>query len=84
MFSFGGGELFRSLLELGCVDTVEPAIIPVILDGGRPFLPGPALRRRLSLTETRVYEKSGIVLLKYDVISEETRHKSRKRKAGGR
>ncbi|MBI4520548.1 MAG: dihydrofolate reductase, partial [Gemmatimonadetes bacterium] len=33
---FGGGELFRSLLELDCVDTVEPAVIPILLGGGRP------------------------------------------------
>ena len=62
---FGGGELFRSLLELGCVDTVEPAIIPILLGGGRPFLPAPAVRRRLSFAGQRVYEKSGIVLLTY-------------------
>lgn len=65
---FGGGELFRSLLELGCVDTVEPAVVPVVLGGGRPFLPAPAVPRRLSLTGQRVYEKSGIVLLEYDVV----------------
>lgn len=67
---YGGGELFRSLLELGCVDTVEPAIVPIVLGGGLPFLPAPAVRRRLALTEQRVYEKSGIVLLKYDVVPE--------------
>lgn len=67
---FGGGELFRSLLELGCVDSVEPAVIPVLLGGGRPFLPAPALRRSLSLSGQRVYRKSGIVLLKYDVLFE--------------
>jgi dihydrofolate reductase len=65
---FGGGELFRSLLELDCVDTVEPAVIPVVLGGGRPFLPPPARRRSLALTGQRVYEKSGIVLLTYDVV----------------
>jgi dihydrofolate reductase len=82
---FGGGELFRSLLELGCVDAVEPAVIPVVLGGGRPFLPAPAVRRRLSLTEARTYEKSGIVLLKYDVVPERTRpHPGRGRSAGGR
>lgn len=64
---YGGGELFRSLLDLGCVDTVEPAVIPVILGGGRPLLPSPAVRRRLSLTGQRVYESSGIVLLHYDI-----------------
>lgn len=64
---FGGGELFRSLLELDCVDTVEPAVIPVLLGGGVPMLPAPAARKRLSLTGRRVYENSGIVSLEYAV-----------------
>jgi dihydrofolate reductase len=64
---WGGGELFRSLLELGCVDTVELAIVPVLLGGGRPLLPETSVRRRLALTGQRVYTKSGIVLLQYDV-----------------
>lgn len=67
---FGGGESFRSLLELGLVDTVELAIVPVLLGGGRPFLPPLAVRRILSLTDQQLYEKSGIVLLKYDVVPE--------------
>ena len=65
---FGGGELFRSLLALDIVDTVEPAIIPVVLGGGIPFLPVPADRKKLALTGHRVYSKSGIVLLSYDVV----------------
>lgn len=65
---FGGGELFRSLLDLGYVDSVEPAVVPVLLGGGRPFLPAPAVRRRLALRAHRVYGKSGIVLLEYDVV----------------
>ena len=75
---YGGGELLRSLLELGCVDTVEPAIIPVLLGGGRPFLPAPALRSRLQLTGQKVYEKSGIVLLTYDVVREQAAPKRRR------
>lgn len=63
---FGGGELFRSLLELDQVDTVEPAIIPVLLGGGRPFLPAPAVRRRLTLAGQRTYP-TGIVSLEYAV-----------------
>ena len=55
------------MLELGHVDTVEPAIVPVLLGGGRPFLPAPAVRRSLTLTGRRVYEKSGIVQLEYTV-----------------
>jgi len=33
---FGGGSLFRSLLGMDLVDTVEVAIIPVLLGGGIP------------------------------------------------
>jgi dihydrofolate reductase len=66
---FGGGELFRSLLELGCVDTVEPAIIPVLLGGGRPFLPAPAASIKLHLTNYRAFP-SGIVWLEYTVLKE--------------
>jgi dihydrofolate reductase len=64
---FGGGELFRSLLDLDCVDTVEPAVVPVLLGGGRPLLPAPATVRALTLRRQRVYQQSGIVLLEYDV-----------------
>ena len=64
---FGGGELFRSFLELGLVDTVEPAIIPVLLGDGIRLLPTPAVQTRLQLIGHRVYPKSGIVLLEYAV-----------------
>jgi dihydrofolate reductase len=65
---FGGGELFRSLLDAGLVDTVEVAITPILLGGGIPLLPSPAQRTKLRLTGRRVYEASGIVLLQYDVL----------------
>lgn len=63
---FGGGKLFQSLLALGCVDTVEPAIIPVLLGEGLPMLASPAVQQRLSLTSQRVFP-SGIVWLEYTV-----------------
>ena len=63
---FGGGELLRSLLAIGVVDTVELAIIPILLGGGHPFLAPPALQSKLSLTVHRVYP-SGIVWLEYTV-----------------
>jgi dihydrofolate reductase len=40
---FGGGELFRTLLEAGLVDSVEVSIVPVLLGAGAPLLPAPAL-----------------------------------------
>ncbi len=64
---FGGGELFRSLLEQDLVDRVQVAVIPVLLGGGVPLLPPAARQARLRLTGHRVYEKTGIVLLEYDV-----------------
>ena len=64
---FGGGELFRTLLDAGLVDTVEPAVIPVLLGDGIPMLPSPAPRATLSLSKHRLYPKSGIVLLEYTV-----------------
>ncbi len=64
---YGGGELFRTLLEAGLVDTVEPAVVPVLLGEGIPMLPSPGLRTKLSLRGHRLYEKSGIVLLEYAV-----------------
>jgi dihydrofolate reductase len=64
---FGGGELFRTLLEAGVVDTVEAAVIPVLLGDGIPMLPSPASQTKLSLSGHRLYPKSGIVLLEYAV-----------------
>lgn len=64
---FGGGELFKSLLELGLVDAVEVGIIPVLLGGGVPMLPSPTALSKLKLTSHRIYEKTGTVLLNYAV-----------------
>ena len=64
---FGGGELFRCLLDAGLVDTVEVAIIPILLGGGIPLLPPPASMTKLKLTGRRVYEATGIVSLQYAV-----------------
>jgi len=64
---FGGGELFRSLLELRLVDAVEVAVIPVLLGAGLPMLPRSTARARLKLTNRKIFEKTGTVLLNYDV-----------------
>ena len=63
---FGGGELFRNLLNAGLVDTVEVAVIPVLLGEGIPLLPPPSMRAKLQLTNRRTYG-SGIVGLDYAV-----------------
>ena len=65
---FGGGSLFRSLLEAGLVDAVEVAVIPVLLGEGIPLLPPkPSSERfKLKLASSRAL-KSGIVSLEYAV-----------------
>jgi dihydrofolate reductase len=65
---FGGGELFHSLLTAGLVDRVEVSLIPVLLGGGVPLLPSPAGRATLKLRKERLYEKTGIVGLEYDIV----------------
>ena len=64
---FGGGELFRSLLELELVDAIEVAVIPVLIGDGLPLLPKSTGKAKLVLTNQRVFKKTGTVLLNYDV-----------------
>jgi dihydrofolate reductase len=63
---YGGGELFSQVLAWGLVDTVEPAIIPILLGDGIRFLPSPSVRRGLTLIGHRAYP-NGMVLLEYEV-----------------
>ena len=65
---FGGGVLFRSLLDAGLVDEVQVAVIPVLLGSGVPLIPE-GRRCSLHLDESKIYP-SGIVLLSYSVASE--------------
>jgi dihydrofolate reductase len=65
---FGGGDLFRSLLGLGLVDTVEVAVVPVLLGQGVPLLRSPAERAALRLASHRVYARTGTVALTYQVL----------------
>jgi len=62
---FGGASLFGSLLELGLVDSVELAVIPVLLGGGQPLLPHPSKHGRLRLVKHQAYPKTGTVALEY-------------------
>src|SRR6266699_1544715 len=63
---FGGGVLFRSLLDAGLVDTVEVAVVPVLLGGGVPLLP-PGTATNLVLADQKTLPVSGIVALSYSV-----------------
>jgi dihydrofolate reductase len=64
---FGGGQLFRSLLDLNLVDTVDVAVIPVLLGEGIPLFPPPAKTTRLQLIGHKLYPKTGTLGLEYQV-----------------
>lgn len=64
---WGGGELFRSLLELKLVDELEIALIPVLLGDGLPLLPKTTTRASLVLKKQKHLQKTGTVMLNYDV-----------------
>ena len=62
---FGGGELFRSLLDAGLVDTVELAVMPALIGSGIPVL-APGDRSKLVLADQKRLA-SGIIMLAYSV-----------------
>lgn len=61
---FGGGELCRTLLDAGLVDTIEVAVMPVLLTVGVPLL-APGGLARLVLSDHKILRETGIVLLSY-------------------
>jgi len=67
LWLFGGGSLFRSFAELGLVDAVEVALIPVLLGEGVPLLPSPAMQLALKLTSHKLLAQTGTMLLEYSL-----------------
>lgn len=63
---YGGGTLFSQVLAWDLVDTVEPAILPVLLGAGVPLMPPAAARHRLTLERHQAYP-GGMMLLEYSV-----------------
>ncbi|KAJ9652463.1 hypothetical protein H2198_008286 [Neophaeococcomyces mojaviensis] len=65
---FGGGKLARCLLEAELVDTIEVAIMPVLLgEGVKMICDGSANEWRLKLRGIEKL-KSGILMCEYDVV----------------
>lgn len=61
---FGGGELFRSVLDAGLIDTIELAVMPILLSQGVPLVSTGARSPALQLIESKTLP-TGIVLLTY-------------------
>jgi dihydrofolate reductase len=62
---FGGGALFRTMLDARLVDRVELAVSPILLGSGVPVLP-PGQRCPLRLVESKTLP-SGMLILAYEV-----------------
>jgi dihydrofolate reductase len=66
---FGGGVLFRFLLDAGLVDAVDVSVMPVLLGSGVPLLPE-GRRQRLHLQQSNTLP-SGILILSYAIAPEQ-------------
>ena len=62
---FGGGAMFRTLVDADLVDTVEVAVMPVLLSQGVPLLAAGARITGMKLDKCETLPKSGIVMLTY-------------------
>jgi dihydrofolate reductase len=65
---FGGGALFRSLLDVNLVDAIEVGLMPVVLGDGIPLVTSGSRSQPFRLAECKALP-SGIVMLKYDLAS---------------
>ena len=63
---FGGGRLFSSLVSLHLVDTIELAVMPVLLGAGIPLVAAAAQCPRLTLTHVDS-SPAGIVNVRYKI-----------------
>lgn len=64
---FGGGSMFRTLADAGLVDTVEVAVMPVLLSQGVPLITAGARITGMRLDKCETLPKSGIVMLSYTI-----------------
>jgi dihydrofolate reductase len=67
---FGGGSLFRTLVDAGLVDTIEVAVMPVLLSQGVPMLTPGGRITGLKLETCETLPNSGIVMLSYTIPHE--------------
>jgi dihydrofolate reductase len=63
--AIGGAELAAEAIKLGLVDDFQPFVYPVVVGGGKPFLPSLDQGVHLKLMETRTFG-SRVVYLRYE------------------
>jgi dihydrofolate reductase len=80
---FGGGSLFRSLLDAKLVDAIEVAVMPVVLSQGIPLLPTGERSPQLCLTASKPLP-SGVVTLNYSILYDTDARKPKKAGKSGK
>lgn len=65
---YGGAKLFTAFMELGLVDEIRIAVMPIILGAGKPMFGEISHRTKLELVTADSWGKSGVVQLIYQVI----------------
>jgi len=68
IYIWGGGNLITQLIDLDLLDELHMAVIPVLLGDGVPLFGKIGKIKKLKLSECKTFEKSGIVLLKYNFL----------------
>jgi len=66
IYIWGGGSVITQFIDLDLLDELNMAVIPVLLGDGVRLFGKLSNLKKLTLTESRKLEKSGIVLLKYE------------------
>lgn len=73
---FGGGVLASSLLNLGLVDEIVLAIVPVVLGSGKPLFTGIEDRIGLKLMRSKTYS-NGVLRLEYATVRPRVKRRTR-------
>ncbi|WP_068775559.1 dihydrofolate reductase family protein [Paenibacillus sp. FJAT-26967] len=64
----GSADLVQSLLNAGFMDEINMIIHPVVLGSGKRYLDCIAANKGLKIIGTQLYETSGSLRLRYEVV----------------
>lgn len=67
---FGGASLVTSFLNLNLIDEYQLAVHPIILGAGKPLFSDINKRKKLRLTDSKVYP-NGLIMLFYKPVNQD-------------
>lgn len=65
IYIWGGGNIITQFIDLDLLDELNIAVIPILLGDGVPLFGKFSRLKKLTLTECKRFEKSGIAILRY-------------------